>query len=152
MALRTGQLQTGGEKRYIAPKWTRLYRAAKAAKRKGFKQAAEQLGLQAFQMKADTPGIISQEYRQAESAMQDKAAREKSRSDAIRDAYINMISRRIGIGGKPPQGSAWDKGNEANEDRPFPFPPIERHRQEKYGIGGDPRFRPMSSGSGLFDR
>ena len=97
-ALQTGRL---GEKRSLAPKWRKVYRAAKAAKRKGFKKAAEELGLEAFKLKAATPGIISQEYREAEAQRQDALSAAQARREKMIDAYLDMYDRRGGMGGGP---------------------------------------------------
>lgn len=50
-------------------------------------------------MKMDTPGIISQEYREAEARRQDALAKAKARRERMIDAYLNMYDQRGGMGG-----------------------------------------------------
>jgi hypothetical protein len=58
--LRTGSLKDPARK--IGPEWRALLRTAKRAKKAGFKQAAEKLALEAYDMKNKTPNIRGQYY------------------------------------------------------------------------------------------
>ena len=83
--LRTGSLKDPARK--IGPEWRPLLRTAKRAKKAGFKQAAEKLALEAYDMKNNTPTIRGQYYGLAKDEQKARltAAQIASQQPAPRD-------------------------------------------------------------------
>lgn len=100
-----GRLQTGGlgQKRSLESRAGKLRRMARMLRKQGYKQASEKFATEAAIMKMDTPGIISQEYREAEARRQDALAKAKARRERMIDAYLDMYDQRGGMGGSTGQ-------------------------------------------------
>jgi len=105
----TGKL---GARRQLAPAWRRLHRAAKWAKRKGYRKAAEELGLKAAEAKLNTPSVITQDYRWAESQMQQQAQQAAmNKRSLLMGFYESLKGQPASPYGEVQQHRAYTAGN-----------------------------------------
>jgi len=81
--IETGGLRTGStsdKAQLIAPQWTKMARAARRLRKKGYTRAAEKLALETELARLDTPTIRSQDYRSELSKRHAEIAAQKARN------------------------------------------------------------------------
>ena len=87
--------RVGGRSGPIAPKWVRLKRMARQARKAGYGDTAKGLYSAYASEKLNSPAIGTEAYRQAEGAMQGQADQWADRRNNLMGMYYDYMEKKL---------------------------------------------------------